>query len=402
LNFDERRTQILIVGAGPVGTVAAYYLAKHGVDVLILEQGQDCAQDLRASTFHPPTLEMLDQLDLAQELIRMGLKAPIFQWRERNTGEIFQFDLDEIKDVTKFPFRIQCEQYHLSGLLAERLDEMPNAEVLFGHRLLNFEQCAEGVIAYAEGPLDIQKFRADYLIGADGANSIVRKWLGTEFSGFTYPEKFLCLTTGEPLETYLTDLCHVNYVADSEEWAVLLRVPSMWRVLVPASESEEDSFLVSDEKCRAVFDRLIGKPETQTYHRTIYRVHQRVAKQFRDGRVSIIGDAAHLNNPLGGFGMNSGIHDAFNLCEKLVEIVIHGASPDPLLDKFERQRREVTHNFTQSQTIQNMEYMKQGDADKHALKKSEMLALTQDPIARREYMLRQSMIQSLKEQETIR
>jgi 3-(3-hydroxy-phenyl)propionate hydroxylase len=389
------KTQVVVAGAGPVGTVMAYYLAKHGIDVVVLEAGPDCAQDLRASTFHPPTLEMLDTLGIARELIDKGLKAPEFHWRERTSGEVYSFDLCEIDDATRFPFRIQCEQYHLSRMLTEKLEAEPKASVLFNHRLLSFAQTDNAVTAFAENPLEIVQLEADFLIGADGASSVVRKWLDIEFDGFTYPERFLCLTTSEPLEDHLEGLCHVNYVSDPEEWAVLLRVPSMWRVLVPTHDDKDDDYLRSDEKCADVFGRLIDKPETRTHHRTIYRVHQRVAKTFHKGRIAIIGDAAHLNNPIGGFGMNSGIHDAFNLGPRIVSILKDGAEAAPLLAEFSRDRHRITQDFIQDQTIRNMEYISVANGEQHQLRKQAMQEILADDEKRRNYLLRQSMIESL-------
>lgn len=391
-----KRTQVVVVGAGPVGGIAAYHLARHGIDVVLIEAGGDCAQDLRASTFHPPTLEMLDTLGMAEPLIEMGLKAPIYHWRERRTGEVFAFDLGEIADATRYPFRVQCEQYHLARMLAARLEAMPNAEVLFGHRMLGYEQHDGGVRMRVETPVDILDIEADYLIGADGANSVVRKLMGVEFEGFTYPEKFLCLTTAEPLEAHLPGLAAVNYVSDPDEWLVLLRVPSLWRVLVPTLEGDDDDYLRSDAKKEEVFGRLIGKAEVVTRHRTIYRVHQRVAERFRDGRVMIIGDAAHLNNPLGGFGMNSGIHDAFNLCPKLVAILREAAPPEPLLAAFNAQRHRQTREFVQVQTMANMEFIREGNATEHQQRRAKMAALVKDDAARRGYLLRQSMIESVR------
>ncbi len=390
------RTNIVIIGAGPVGCIAAYYLAQHGLDVVLVEQGPDCAQDLRASTFHPPTLEMLDTLGLAQPLIERGLKAPIYHWRERRTGKVFAFDLSEIAGDTAFPYRVQCEQYHLARMLAQKLEGAPNARVLFSHRLLGYIESETGVTVSLESLFAIETVEADYLIGADGANSLVRKLLGVEFDGFTYPEKFLCLTTEEPLETHLENLAFVNYVSDPEEWTVLLRVPSLWRVLVPASPEDADEDLLSDRKKAQVFDGLIGKPDVVTGHRTIYRVHQRVAKSFRKGRVCIIGDAAHLNNPLGGFGMNSGIHDAFSLCPKLVSILKNGADAEHLLNRFARTRQRQTHDFVQTQTRLNMEFMRAGSDNEHVRRKQAMQRLAGDSEARRDYLLRQSMIQSVR------
>jgi 3-(3-hydroxy-phenyl)propionate hydroxylase len=280
--------------------------------------------------------------------------------------------------------------------LAEGLMGNGHADIRFNHRLLAFEQDDNGVTASVEGPYDIQHFRADWLIGADGANSIVRKWLNIEFDGFTYPEKFLCLTTDTELGDHLPELAHVNYVSDPDEWLVLLRVPKLWRVLIPADEQSSDEALVSDANKDAVFDRLTGNgAAVNTFHRTLYRVHQRVAKKFVDGRVMLIGDAAHLNNPLGGFGMNSGVHDAFNLFEKLETAVAKG-KPNGELALFDRQRRTVTHDFTQAQTLQNMALIQAG-ADGHERRRAEMLAIKQNDAVRRAYLIRQAMFESLEQ-----
>jgi 3-(3-hydroxy-phenyl)propionate hydroxylase len=398
---DVERCQVLIAGAGPVGTVMATLLAKAGVEVIVLEAGEDCAQDMRASTFHPPTLEMLDEIGITPMLIERGLKAPVYHWRDRKSGEIIDFDLGEIGDRTRYPFRVQCEQYHLSRALAEGLGRYPNASVRFSHRLLSFEQDDKGVSVSAEGPFDIRQFRADWLIGADGANSIVRKWLGIEFDGFTYPEKFLCLSTDTELSDYLPNLAYVNYVSDPDEWLVLLRVPKFWRVLLPADNGESDDELRSDETKNAVFDRLTGDgAAVRTYHRTLYRVHQRVAKSFLQNRVMLIGDASHLNNPLGGFGMNSGVHDAFNLFEKLMP-AIKAQKSNGSLELFDRQRRTVTHAFTQAQTMQNMEFIQGGSDQAHERRRAEMLAIKQDDDRRRAYMLRQAMFESLEQAKAI-
>jgi 3-(3-hydroxy-phenyl)propionate hydroxylase len=393
--MSEKRCQVVIAGAGPVGTVMATLLARAGIDTILLEAGQSCAEDLRASTFHPPTLEMLDQIGITSTLIERGLKAPVYHWRDRQSGESVEFDLSELSAITRYPYRIQCEQYHLSRALADGLEATPNADIRFGTRILSFEQDDAGVTVFAEGATEIQRIRCDWLIGADGANSLVRKWLGIEFDGFTYPEKFLCLTTKTELADHLTNLALVNYVSDPSEWLVLLRVPSLWRVLVPTDETTPDSQLLSDEIKDGIFDRLIGEgASVKTEHRTLYRVHQRVAKSFTKGRVILIGDSAHLNNPLGGFGMNSGVHDAFNLFEEIEPVLKQGAGIDRIA-RFERRRRTVTHAFTQAQTIQNMEYIKVGDGAAHSQRRTDMEAIRDNDDKRRAYLMRQAMFESL-------
>ena len=389
------RCQVAIVGAGPVGTVIATLLAKAGFDVVVFEAGLDCAADLRASTFHPSTLEMLDEIAITPLLIERGLKAPVYHWRDRQSGDVIDFDLSEISDVTRYPFRIQCEQYHLARALAEGLERYPNAQVRFGHRLLTLEQDDHGVDLCLETMTDITRLRCDYVIGADGANSVVRKWLGIEFDGFTYPERFLTLSTRLELADFLPNLAYVNYVSDPDEWLVLLRVPSVWRVLVPTDAALGDDYLRSDVMKDGIFARLLGADvHVETGHRTLYRVHQRVAKAFGKGRVLLAGDAAHLNNPLGGFGMNSGIHDAFNLFEKLVPALRTG-NVNGTLELYDRQRRQVTHSFTQTQTIENMALIKSEAESTHEARRATMLAIKRDDTRRRAYLLRQSMFESL-------
>jgi 3-(3-hydroxy-phenyl)propionate hydroxylase len=192
----------------------------------------------------------------------------------------------------------------------------------------------------------------------------------------------------------------VNYIADPDEWCVLLRVPSVWRVLVPAPETTPDAVLVSDANKNAVFERLMGDGAAiATEHRTIYRVHQRVAHRYDHGRVVLIGDAAHLNNPLGGFGMNSGVHDAWNLCDKL-ERIFAGAEAEPLLAQYDRQRRTVMNEFVQAQTISNKQAMENRDAQQR--RQADLQAILEDDARRRDYLLGQAMVKSRERELQIR
>jgi 3-(3-hydroxy-phenyl)propionate hydroxylase len=388
-----KRTQVIVVGAGPVGCFAAYKLAQSGIDVLLLEAHSHCPADMRASTFHAPTLGMLDDLGLLEALEAQGLRAPVYQYRNRASGEVLSFDLGEIADLVAHPYRLQCEQFKLARLVTGLLKDHPHGEVKFDRKLLHFEQDATGVTVNVEAPLQIETYRADYLIGVDGANSLVRKWLGVNFEGFTYSEKFLTLSTPWPIEKSFENLAYVNYMADAREWCVLLRVPTVWRVLVPAVEADADVDLLSDQKKSKVFSGLMGEGDkVETEHRTVYRVHQRVAENYHFCRVLLAGDAAHLNNPLGGFGMNSGIHDAWNLTEKLARVLKEGADPDRELDQYDRQRRTVMKEFVQSQTIRNKQDLELGDRDSQKKRQQEMETVLADPERRRAYLMSQSMI----------
>ncbi|MDC0222768.1 FAD-dependent monooxygenase [Gammaproteobacteria bacterium] len=390
-----KSAKVIIIGAGPVGTFAAYCLAEYGIDTLVLESESTCETDMRASTFHPSTLKYLDNLNLADELIEKGLKAPIFQYRIRSTDEVLEFNLQELDDVLDFPFRLQCEQYKFARMLAGKLDRHRHSSVLFNRKLINFSEGNNKVTLDVDHHDTSEQYQCDYLIGADGANSIVRRNLGIEFSGFTYEEKFFTLSTQKPLENYFSNLSYVNYVSDPEEWFVLLKAPSAWRILVPVPQILDDKAIKSNDYVSDIFTRVLNSCDPiETIHRTIYRVHQRVVNKMRYGRIMLAGDSAHLNNPLGGFGMNGGLHDAWNLAEKLDGIINHKKDED-LLNLYDRQRRTVMNDFIQKQTIRNKKMIEEtGDAN-YSSEWMRMRNLHENENERRDYMLRQSMTQSL-------
>lgn len=390
-----KSAKVIIIGAGPVGTFAAYCLAEYGIETLVLESESTCETDMRASTFHPSTLKYLDNLNLADELIEKGLKAPIFQYRIRSTDEVLEFNLQELDDVLDFPFRLQCEQYKFARMLAGKLDRHRHSSVLFNRKLINFSEGNNKVTLDVDHHGTNEQYQCDYLIGADGANSIVRRNLGIEFSGFTYEEKFFTLSTQKPLENYFSNLSYVNYVSDPEEWFVLLKAPSAWRILVPVPQTLDDKAIKSNDYVSDIFRRVLNSSDPiETIHRTIYRVHQRVVNKMRYGRIMLAGDSAHLNNPLGGFGMNGGLHDAWNLAEKLDGIINHKKDQD-LLNLYDRQRRTVMNDFIQKQTIRNKKMIEEtGDAN-YSSEWMRMRNLHENENERRDYMLRQSMTQSL-------
>ena len=221
------------------------------------------------------------------------------------------------------------------------------------------------------------------------------------FEGFTYPEKFVTLSTTYPVEQHFDGLSNVNYIADPAAWVLLLRTPDYWRVLVPAPEDASDEYLLSDEFKDQVLRDVTGTQATiASEHRVIYRIHQRVATNYRVDRVLLAGDAAHLNNPLGGFGMNSGIHDAWNLCAKLDRILNQGADT-VLLDLYEKQRQTVTRDFIQTQSIKNKQRMEHDDEEWLRQDREEIRRICSDDQLRRKFLLDQALFTSLADADRI-
>jgi 3-(3-hydroxy-phenyl)propionate hydroxylase len=392
--MSNENDRVIIVGAGPVGLTATLALHRRGIQTTLLAAEPELVMELRGSTFHPPTLDLLDEFDLVPGMIEVGLKAPTWQFRDRETGPVATFDLALLAGDTNHPYRVQCEQWKLMRFLEEKLRK-EGVELRFGHEVTAVRQDDDGVTVTAttsSGPVELI---GHYVIAADGARSAVRRSLGVEFEGFTYAELFLIASTDFPFENTLTDIAYVNYIADPLEWLVLLRVPGLWRVLVPAPENSDREKLLSDDNLQAMLQRVVPRPEPyKIAHRSIYHVHQRVAKSFRHGRVLLAGDAAHVNNPLGGMGMNGGIQDAFNLADKLK--AIWAGADDRLLDRYDRQRRTVAVEAVQQQTHRNQQIISERDSETRKKSLDAMRKVAADKTSAREYMLRSSMIASMR------
>lgn len=393
--------KVIIVGAGPVGLTCAVALSRSGIPVCILEAHHDLQLDLRATSFHPATLDFLSEFGIVDDLVALGRKAPTWQFRDRETGPVATFHMSILReDDTRHPFRLQCEQWKLARRLKEILDEM-GVPVEFGARVEAVEQGGDDVALHLGGKRKGETLHAEYVIGADGAYSRVRESLALPFDGFTYPELFLIASTPYPFERDFPDLADINYISDPNEWLIMMHVPGVWRVNIPVSVEGDWDEKLSDKSVQGMLNRVLPRPEPyEIRHRTLYHVHQKVARSFRHGRVALVGDAAHLNNPIGGMGMNGGIHDAFNLTRKLVRIF--AGEDDALLDQYDRQRRTVTNEAVQAHTIRNHKILSDRDPEKRKETLDELRRIAADPTLSREYLLKTSMIESVKRANSIR
>ncbi|MDO9503148.1 NAD(P)/FAD-dependent oxidoreductase [Falsiroseomonas sp.] len=397
MTVNDRR--IAIIGAGPVGLVLALRLATLGLPSVVLEAGADISEELRASTFHPPSLDMLDSLGVAAPLIEQGLVTPTWQIRRHEDGARAVFDLSVLKDDTAHPYRLQAEQWKLSRLILAKLaaEHAGTVELRFNARLDTVVHGADHVALSGEG---FEPFETPYAVGCDGARSVIRRAMGLDFAGDTYPETTILATTPFPFQEVFEGLSNVNYIwtqhpAFSGTFS-LLRVPGLWRASLHTAPGES----VEQALEPAAIERKLQAihPKSTPYEvpdLRPYRIHQRIVENYRIGRLMLAGDSAHLNSPSGGMGMNGGIQDAMELAGTLAP-VWRGEAEASLLDRYTRRRQPVAAREIIAQADRNRARMRETDPVRRAELLADLQATAADPVKAREHLLRSSMITGLR------
>ena len=387
---------VVVVGAGPVGMTAAAALAQAGVPVVVVELHPEPRPDWRASTFHAATLELLESIDITGQMHAEGLVVPKYQFRDRRDGLVAEFDFSLLADETPYPYRLQLNQQHLVRMLFDRLRRDSNVRLRFGTRLETVRIEADGAVLELETPQGPEQLAASYVIGADGPRSAVRNSLGIAFEGFTYPERFAITSTSVDLKELLPDLGYVNYVADPEEWLFILRTPESWRVVWPVPEGMTPEEASSPERLQAQLQHVAPyEPGYPVIDHQLYNVHQRVAAAMRVGPVLLAGDAAHINSPIGGVGLNSGIHDAMDAARRLARIVHDGADAEAELATYDRVRHTVAVEYVQADTQRNTDRLREKDEAVRLRHQDDMRAIAADPEKARDYIRRVSLLESV-------
>lgn len=331
---------VAVVGGGPIGLITALGLVHHGIPVVVFEEDDNLSLDTKAGTVLTRTLEVLHRYDAVDAVLRAALRIDEIGDLDRATGTAREsVHTGTLGDDTRYPFVINIPQHHLEPVLRARLEKLAPGALHMGHRMIGFTQHDDHVELVLDTPDGERRVAARYLLACDGGRSQTREKLGITVEGHTLPQRYMLVDLEVDLDVANPrDYPYLAYFGDPSEWMILVRQPHCWRFLYPLEPGrpEPDRAEIVAKAKRFVGDvdgmRVLGT--------NIYPVHHRVADRWRDGRVFLMGDAAHLITPMWALGLNTGVLDASNLPWRLAW-VLRGWADESLLDGYEREQAPV-------------------------------------------------------------
>lgn len=345
--------EVLIAGAGPVGLTAALALAQAGVDVTVAEKRPALSAASRASTFHPPTLAILHRLQVLDEVHHRGQVADRVQYRTATGGIFAEFPLSALEGETAFPYRLHLEQAQVTPIILDRLRSHRHARVLFDAEVQQVTQRGPRVVVRVRHGAGHETLDGDYLIAADGSRSDVRNALGIGFEGEDYPDKILRVMTSDDLDILLPGIAPVTYLWNGAKSVSFLRMPDCWRIILRVPRDVDDAQALDPDwilaRLREVMPHIERLPAVVM--KDVYAVSKRVATRYRDGRVLLAGDSAHVTNTRGGMNMNCGMHDAYALTRAIVEATGNDAR---IVEDASDERRRVATQMLIPRTDRNV------------------------------------------------
>lgn len=329
-------------------------------------------------------------------MVSGGVRVGRLQYRDAELGASVEFDYSLLDGRTRFPFRLQFEQYKLLELLRRTCDD-DGIDVRYGVTAVGIDgtgTSSPAVVVQSGDAAETETLRADLVVGADGAHSMVRKALGLDFAGTTYDNPNAVLATDVDLRTVADSLGPVSYWTSPHGKISFIRTPDHWRIglTTPAGLEGADPAGWGRELLSRVFGLPADMPLTQA---ATFRIHQRLAASMAVGRVALVGDAAHLNSPTGGLGLNSGIHDAFDLVARVTTSGTGnggGDSAGEVLGGYSAIRSAVAREVVQKVSARNTAMSSGKDRSSREELITRLRCLADDRAAATEYLLEVSML----------
>jgi 3-(3-hydroxy-phenyl)propionate hydroxylase/6-hydroxy-3-succinoylpyridine 3-monooxygenase len=368
---------VAVVGAGPAGVITALGLARAGLKVAVLESEAGIINSPRAIVYHWSALQGLDALGILEDAKAQGFIKQDYQFRSFATGEIFAFNLSVLEGHTPYPYNLHLGQHDLAAIALKHFTRIAGNAVRFNTRAISFSQDEEGVTVRAEGPGGAEDVRARFLVGADGARSTIRGGLGLGFDGFTWPDRVVATNVRYDFEKH--GFARSTMYMDPVHWAVTAKIDNtnLWRCSYGEDASLSEEEVVN--RVPAHYKALL--PGGEPYELVMvapYRMHQRAAERMRVGRVLLIGDAAHVTNPVGGLGLTAGLFDAYALAPALAA-VIFGEADDMVLERWAEDRRRIFLDLVSPAACENKRRLAESDPVRQRQDYARMRRMCDDP-----------------------
>jgi 3-(3-hydroxy-phenyl)propionate hydroxylase len=331
---------ILIAGAGPVGLTTALGLSYYGLPFQLFEEDATLSSDTKAGTILTRTLEAFRRYGVVDEVLANALRIDEIGDVERATGiNRPSVKTDLLSAETRYPFVVNLPQHHLEPILHRAVNARHPGAAHLRHKLTSFRSTDDGVVATFETPDGVREVEGSYLLACDGGRSTIRSQLGIEVEGETFDVLTLLVDVKVDLDVENPrDYPYLSYFADPNEWMILVRQPHCWRFLFPMPANRQEP---TREEFREKILSFIGPVKNMEILNTIvYRIHHRIASQWQNGRVFLMGDAAHLITPMWALGLNTGILDAINLPWRMAWVARGWADPS-LLEGYAREQAPV-------------------------------------------------------------
>ncbi len=339
MSSPVQHSDVLIVGAGPVGVLNALGLARTGLSVTLVDAEPAIGEAPRAMVYHWSVLEGIERLGILDAAKQIGFTKQDYAWYVYQTGERIDLNVGVLEGLVPHPYNLHMGQNRLAGIALEELGKLDNASVRFGTKVTGLAQDDDGVTVTVETAEGTDELRASYLVGADGAGSGVRKALGLGFDGMTWPEVFVATNVRYDFEAH--GYARSTLQIDPTYGAIIAKIDTtgLWRVTY--AEHPDTPLEQMGDRIPQWYEKLL--PGDEGYELDAYRpyrMHQRAASSMRAGRVVLAGDAAHATNPTGGLGLTSGLFDTFVLYDALAAVV-KGTADDSVLDRYSAERRRT-------------------------------------------------------------
>lgn len=336
----DTRHPVAIIGSGPVGMMTALGLAYYGIPCVIYEDDTALSLDTKAGTILTRTVEILHRYGAVDEVLAKSMRVDEIGEIERRTQKsTFPVFLGELADETRYPFVINMPQHHLEPILSGYLARTGLVRTCMGHRLEGFEDKGDHVELKIRNEQGLMTAKAQFVLACDGGRSTVRELMGVQVEGHSLPVKYSLVDLEADLDVgNPRDYPYLSYFADPEEWMILVRQPHCWRFLFPMKEGAPEP---TEDELKEKALSFIGKVDkVKVINKVTYRVHHRVATEWRSGRVFLMGDAAHLITPMWALGLNTGALDASNLPWRL-SWYLRGWADESILDGYEREQKPL-------------------------------------------------------------